>query len=170
MKQYYSYQEVFLKPRFSEFHSRSEVDTSVVLGRHVFKLPVMPANMKCTIDANLAKWLSDNDYFYVMHRFNKNGENAPNTDNKAFIELANKENWKNISISLGVKDEDKELIEYCIKNDLNIDYITIDIAHAHSIRMKEMLAYLNRMYRSEMCSLVRPFIIAGNVASSGSGR
>jgi GMP reductase len=167
MKQYYSYQQIFLKPRYSEYHSRSEVDTSVVLGQNVFKLPVMPANMACTIDVKLAKWLSENEYFYVMHRFNKNHEDAPNTDNKNFIELANKENWKNISISLGVKDEDKELIEYCIKNELVIDYITIDIAHAHSIRMKEMLAYLNRMYRSDMCQLPRPFIIAGNVASPG---
>mgnify|MGYP006266956041 CR=1 FL=1 len=167
MKQYYSYQEIFLKPRFSQYHSRSEVDTSVVLGQNVFKLPVMPANMKCTIDTKLAKWMSENEYFYVMHRFNAKPDDAPNTDNLKFIELANNENWKNISISLGVKDEDMDLIEHCIKNELVIDYITIDIAHAHSIRMKEMLAYLNRMYRSDMCQLPRPFIIAGNVATPG---
>lgn len=167
MENSYSYQQVFLKPRYSEYHSRSEVDTSVVLGKNVFKLPIMPANMKCTIDTKLAKWMSENEYFYVMHRFNSNQDDVPNTDNKKFIELANKENWKNISISLGVKNEDKELIEYCIKNALVIDYITIDIAHAHSVRMKEMLVYLNRMYRSEMCALPRPFIIAGNVATAG---
>jgi GMP reductase len=167
MKQYYSYQEIFLLPRYSKYHSRSEIDPSVKLGNKTFKVPVMPANMKCTIDLKLALWMSENDYFYVMHRFNANTNDAPNTDNKKFIETANKDNWKNISISLGVKDEDKALIEHCIKNKLRIDYITIDIAHAHSIRMREMLAYINRMYRSDICTVERPFIIAGNVAAPG---
>ena len=160
---YYSYQDVFLKPRYSEFHSRSEADVSVKLGNKTFKVPVMPANMKCTIDVDKAKYMSENNYFYVMHRFNSDHSSAPNTDNKKFIEMANRESFKNISISLGVKDEDKELIEYCVKQNLAIDYITIDIAHAHSIRMKEMLEFLHSVYKKGLYE--RPFIIAGNVAS-----
>jgi GMP reductase len=154
---------VFLKPRYSEFHSRSEADVSVKLGNKTFKVPVIPANMKCTIDVDKAKYMSENDYFYVMHRFNSDHTSAPNTDNKKFIEIANKESFKNISISLGVKDEDKELIEYCVKQNLAIDYITIDIAHAHSIRMKEMLEFLHSVYKKRLYE--RPFIIAGNIAS-----
>ena len=166
-KTYYSYSEVFLKPRYSEFHSRSEADTSITFGNQTFKLPVVPANMECTMNVDKAKYMSENDYFYVMHRFNKDKTAPANTDNKKFIEVANNENWKTISISLGVKDEDEELIEHCISNKLRIDYLTLDIAHAHSIRMKEMLAYLNRMYRSDICKVKRPFIIAGNVAAAG---
>ena len=160
---YYSYSDVFLKPRYSQFHSRSEADVSVKLGNKTFKVPVMPANMKCTISVDKAKWMSENDYFYAMHRFNSDHTSAPNTDNKKFIEIANGESFKNISISLGVKDEDKELIEYCVKQNLAIDYITIDIAHAHSIRMKEMLEFLHNVYKKGMYE--RPFIIAGNIAS-----
>lgn len=164
-KNYYSYQDVCLVPKYSKYHSRSEIDTSIGLGKQAFKLPVVPANMKCTIDADKAKWMSDNDYFYVMHRFNSDHTSPPNTDNKKFIEMANRESFKNISISLGVKDEDKELIEYCVKQNLAIDYITIDIAHAHSIRMKEMLEFLHNVYKKGLYE--RPFIIAGNVASAG---
>jgi len=163
--QYLSYQDVFLKPHYSKYHSRSDADVSVEFGPKKFKLPVTPANMKCTIDAKTAKWMSENDYFYVMHRFNINHHDTPNTDNINFIEKANEENWKNISISLGVKQEDMDLVEHCIKKNLRIDYITIDIAHAHSIRMREMLAYIVRMYRSSICSVEKPFIIAGNVAT-----
>ena len=166
-KTYYSYSEVFLKPRYSEFHSRSEADTSITFGNQTFKLPVVPANMECTMNVDKAKYMSENEYFYIMHRFNKDKTAPANTDNKKFIEVANNENWKTISISLGVKDEDEELIEHCISNKLRIDYLTLDIAHAHSVRMKEMLAYLNRMYRSDICTVERPFIIAGNVASAG---
>jgi GMP reductase len=163
--QYLSYQDVFLKPQYSKYHSRSEADVSVKLGNKTFVTPVVPANMKCTIDQRLALWMSENDYFYVMHRFNANHYDTPNTDNINFIEKANEDKWKTISISLGVKEEDKDLVEYCIKKNLRIDYITIDIAHAHSIRMKEMLSYILRMYRSDMCSVEKPFIIAGNVAT-----
>ena len=166
-KTYYSYSEVFLKPRYSEFHSRSEADTSITFGNQTFKLPVVPAKMECTMNVDKAKYMSENGYFYVMHRFNKDKTAPANTDNKKFIELANNENWKNISISLGVKDADEELIQYCISKGLRIDFLTLDIAHSHSVRMKEMLAYLNRMYRSDICTVERPFIIAGNVASAG---
>ena len=166
-KTYYSYSEVFLKPRYSEFHSRSEADTSITFGNQTFKLPVVPANMECTMNVDKAKYMSENDYFYIMHRFNKDKNEPANTDNKKFIELANNENWKTISISLGVKNEDVDLIEHCISNKLRIDFLTLDIAHSHSVRMKEMLAYLNRMYRSDICTVERPFIIAGNVASAG---
>ena len=164
-KNYYSYQEVFLKPRYSQFHSRSEADVSVKLGNKTFKVPVMPANMKCTIDAAKAKYMSDNDYFYVMHRFNSDPLAKPNADNKKFIEMANEENFKNISISVGVKEEDVELIHYCILKNLRIDFLTVDIAHAHSVRMKEMLEFLHSVYKRGVYE--RPFIIAGNVASAG---
>ena len=164
-KTYYSYSEVFLKPRYSEFHSRSEANTSIIFGNQTFKLPVVPANMECTMNVDKAKYMSENDYFYIMHRFNKDKTEPANTDNKKFIELANNENWKTISISLGVKDEDAELIEHCISNKLRIDYLTLDIAHAHSIRMKEMLEFLHSVYKRG--AYERPFIIAGNVAAAG---
>ena len=164
-KTYYSYSEVFLKPRYSEFHSRSEADTSITFGNQTFKLPVVPANMECTMNVDKAKYMSENDYFYIMHRFNKDKTAPANTDNKKFIEVANNENWKTISISLGVKDEDAELIEHCISNKLRIDYLTLDIAHAHSIRMKEMLEFLHSVYKRG--AYERPFIIAGNVAAAG---
>jgi len=166
-KTYYSYQDVFLKPRYSEFHSRSEADTSIIFGNQTFKLPVVPANMECTMNVDKAKYMSEHEYFYIMHRFNADKTAPSNTDNKKFIEVANNENWKTISISLGVKDEDAELIQYCISKGLRIDFLTLDIAHSHSVRMKEMLAYLNRMYRSDICKVKRPFIIAGNVAAAG---
>jgi GMP reductase len=164
-KTYYSYSEVFLKPRYSEFHSRSEADTSIKFGNKTFKLPVVPANMECTMNVDKAKYMSENEYFYIMHRFNADKTAPSNTDNKKFIEVANKENWKTISISIGVKEEDVELIHYCILKNLRIDFLTIDIAHAHSVRMKEMLEFLHSVYKRG--AYERPFIIAGNVAAAG---
>ncbi len=36
-----------------------------------FKLPVVPANMQTVMNEKLAKWFAENDYFYIMHRFDE---------------------------------------------------------------------------------------------------
>jgi GMP reductase len=165
-KHYLSYQEVFLIPERSDYHSRDDVETSVDYGPRRFKLPIVPANMECVIDTNVAKWLSQNDYFYIMHRFNKDKTLPPNTDNWKFVETANKEKWKTISISIGVNQADVDFLLRCKLAGMRIDYLTIDIAHAHSIRMKEMLAYVKESsYTNQLHGLPIPFVIAGNVAT-----
>lgn len=183
MEPYYSYQDVFLKPRYSPYHSRSNADTSISFGPRCFKIPVVPANMVCAIDTNLARWMSANDYFYIMHRFNVDHSHPVNQDNMAFVKLANEENWKTVSISIGVQEEDKEFLKLIAANKLRVDYITVDIAHAHSVRMKEMLEFIKTVefkamyYRCDVSTdkifsawsagpvSYHPFIIAGNVAT-----
>jgi GMP reductase len=171
MDKFYSYQEVFLKPKFSPFKSRNQASTLIEMGGRKFKLPIVPANMKCVIDTDRAKWMSDNDYFYIMHRF---------TDTFKFVSQANIEKWKTISISVGIKDSDKELLRKCINAEYRIDFITIDVAHGHSIGMKEMLEFIRKL---EFKAIIgsgpefsiwssagpvgyRPSIIAGNVSTS----
>lgn len=52
-------------------NSRSECDTTVTLGKHSFKMPVVPANMQTIIDETIAETLAENGYFYIMHRFDE---------------------------------------------------------------------------------------------------
>lgn len=161
---YLGYDQIALLPKFSVLKSRSEADVSVRFGPKKFALPVMPANMKCTIDINLAEWMSKNDYFYVMHRFG---------DTYDFVRQANEEEWKNISVSIGVKESDKILVRNLVGDflptdwapsmALRVDYITIDVAHGHSILVKEMIEYIHKVYAD--AKIQRPFIIAGNVAT-----
>lgn len=158
---YLSYQDVFLKPRFSPFPSRSGIDASVQFGPQRFNMPIVPANMACVISAEISKWMSERGFFYIMHRFNADHSHPVNQDNAAFVRRANEENWKTISISLGVQEDDKRFLGWCDENDYRLDYITIDIAHAHSTRMKEMIEYI----KSETNSYRNVFLIAGNVAT-----
>lgn len=146
------YDNVALVPDYSCAMSRSDLDTSTIIGDRKIKLPVIPANMKCVIDKSVAHFLSENDYFYIMHRFD--------IDNLEFIKKANDENWKLISISVGVKDTDMELIDMISKMDLRVDFITIDIAHGHSELMKNMIKKIKD-------TLTRPYIIAGNICTVG---
>lgn len=160
----YSYQDIHLYPNYSTTPSRSNLDVSVEFGGRRFRVPVLPANMKCTIDEGKSRWFSENDYFYIMHRFGKGSSTTPEEyaeDNFQFVRMANHENWKTVSISIGVQELDKQFLQRCIVEGLRIDLITIDIAHAHSIRMRQMLEFISNLN----FNTPRPFIIAGNVAT-----
>jgi len=156
-----SYQEIYLIPHYSGYSSRSEAKVSLHFGGKFFHLPTLPANMECTIDVSMASRMSNAGYFYIMHRFNENKNDPANKDNFDFVVKANKENWRLISISIGVKEEDKNFILSIIKQNLRVDFITIDIAHGHSVKMKEMLEFLNGIKWNK-----KPFIIAGNIATA----
>jgi len=146
------YDDIALVPAYSRAPSRSILNTSTIIGDKMIKLPVIPANMKCVIDESIAHFLSENDYFYIMHRFD--------IDIINFIKRANDENWKLISISIGVKEADIELINKINELQLRVDFITIDIAHGHSELMKTMINKIKY-------TLTSTYIIAGNVCTVG---
>ena len=149
--QIFDYDDINLIPKKCIVNSRLECDTSVIFGIHRFKLPIVPANMECVIDVKLAEELAKQGYFYVMHRFNIN--------TVEFIKYM--KSLKLItSISIGVNEDSYDLIRDLVKKDLIPDYITIDIAHGHSIKMKNMLSFI-----SGFNELDKTYIIAGNIST-----
>lgn len=151
----YNYKDILLQPKFSSLESRSQADTSIVFGRHTFKLPICIANMKTVIDEQLAAWCAQQGYFYVMHRFN--------VDALEFIQ-----NMRTLglisSISLGVNDDSYQLVDDMVEKNLSPDYITIDIAHGHCEKMQDILKYINDA-KFRFPNTFKPFVIAGNVCT-----
>lgn len=150
MDKVFDYEDIQLIPAKCIVNSRSECDTSVTLGKHTFRLPVVPANMQTIIDEKVAYYLAKNNYFYIMHRF------EPET-RKEFIRNMQKENLI-ASISVGVKEEEYGFVEELAKENLIPDYVTIDIAHGHSISVINMIQHLKQ-------HLPDTFVIAGNVGT-----
>jgi GMP reductase len=147
--QIFDYDNILLLPRKCRVESRSECDTSVVLGERSFRLPVVPANMKTVVDESICLWLAQNGYFYVMHRFD--------LDNVKFVEEMQ---GKGVfaSISLGVKKADYDTVDQLVAQGLVPEYVTIDIAHGHADSVKNMIGYLKE-------KLPKTFVIAGNVGT-----
>ena len=145
----FDFKDINLEPRMGIVESRSDCNTSTKLGRFNFKLPIVPANMECVINESLAIKLAKAGYFYILHRFD--------VDQIEFIKK-----MKSLdliaSISIGVNDDSYELIEELKSQNLAPHFITIDIAHGHSIKMKKMLEFVKR-------ELPKSFIIAGNISS-----
>ncbi|MGL6111930.1 MAG: GMP reductase [Rubrivivax sp.] len=145
----FDYDNILLLPRKCRVQSRSECDASVQFGPRRFKLPVVPANMKTVVDAPITEWLAANDYFCVMHRFD--------IDNLAYARSM-RDKGLYVSISSGVKDADRAIIDRLASEGVGADYITIDIAHGHADSVQRMIAHIK-------AKLPQAFVIAGNVAT-----
>ncbi|WP_434121398.1 GMP reductase [Salinicoccus roseus] len=150
MENVFDYEDIQLIPNKCIVDSRSECDTSVTLGRHSFKLPVVPANMQTIIDERIALKLAQEGYFYIMHRFNPEKR-------MDFVRMM-KEQGLITSISVGVKEEEFDFVDQLKNEALVPDYITIDIAHGHSNSVIRMIQYIKE-------HLPGTFLIAGNVGT-----
>ena len=145
----FDYDNILLLPRKCRVQSRAECDTGVTLGKHTFRLPVVPANMKTVVNESICEWLATNGYFYVMHRFD--------LDNVKFVRDC-KTKGMYASVSLGVKQADYDTVAAWRAEGLCPDYITIDIAHGHSDNVHRMITHLKE-------HLPEAFIIAGTVGT-----
>lgn len=145
----FDYSNVVLTPKKGIVNSRSECDTKIQLGEFTFKIPVVPANMESIIDENLAIKLASNGYFYILHRFD--------IDNLEFVRKMKSLNLFT-SISIGVNDDSYQLIDDLVSNDLVPDFITVDIAHGHSIKMEKILTYIKSLN-------LKSFVICGNICT-----
>jgi len=149
MISHFDFENMNLMPKKCIVASRSCCDTSVVFGKRTFRLPVVPANMECVINEEIAERLAGEGYFYILHRFTINA-----------VEFAKRMKAKGlfISISIGVGEEAYTLMNDLQNQDLMPDYVTIDIAHGHAVLMEKMLEFMNTL-------TPRPFVIAGNVCT-----
>ena len=145
----FDYDNILLLPRKCRVDSRSECDTTMALGPHRFKLPVVPANMKTVVDEPITEMLAREGYFYVMHRFDLDSlAYARSMRDKGLI----------VSLSVGVKQADYELVDKLAAEGIGADYLTIDIAHGHAESVQRMIAHIKQ-------KLPDAFVIAGNVGT-----
>jgi GMP reductase len=150
MENVFDYEDIQLIPAKCVVNSRYECDTSVSLGGRNFKLPVVPSNMQTIIDDKIAIYLAENNYFYIMHRFEPEKRISFIKNMKALKLFS--------SISVGVKAEEYNFIDQLAKEQLSPEYITIDIAHGHSNAVINMIQYIKK-------HLPDSFLIAGNVGT-----
>lgn len=145
----FDYDNILLLPRKCRVDSRSACDTSVQFGPHRFKLPVVPANMKTVVDESITEMLAREGYFYVMHRFD--------LDSLAYARSMRDQGLL-VSLSVGVKPADHELVDRLAAEGVGADYLTIDIAHGHADSVQRMIAHIKHR-------LPDAFVIAGNVGT-----
>lgn len=146
----FDYEDIQLIPNRCIVSSRSECDTSIKFGPRTFKIPVVPANMQTVINEELAIWFAENDYFYIMHRFDEEGR-------KSFIKMM-QDKGLFASISVGIKPYEYDFVRELVAENLIPEYTTIDVAHGHSDDVIKMIQFIKK-------EMPDTFLIAGNVAT-----
>lgn len=145
----FDYENILLLPRRCAVASRRECDPSVEFGPRRFRIPAVPSNMLTVVDDRICEFLAANGYFYIQHRFNG--------DTVAFARRM-RDLGLFVSISLGVKEQDHQVVDELASTGLGADYVTIDIAHGHADTVKNMIRYIKDR-------LPQAFVIGGNVGT-----
>ena len=140
----YTYDDVFIIPRFSNVATRQDVSTKGFLDLEV---PVISANMDTITGPDMVRVMHDAGAIGALHRFMTIEQNV-----QAFLD-ADRCGF----VSVGVNDDSKK--RACALYEVGARKFVIDIAHGHSQNMKDMMGWM----RSEFKYGVH--IMAGNVTT-----
>lgn len=144
-----TFEDVLLKPRYSQITSRASVDTSVSLGPIVYKHPFIPANMAHVVGLGMAHEIVASGGLAILHRFMHVNDQVSMVRELAAPAF--------VAVSIGVQDKDKYFVLKL--HEAGVRIFCIDIAHGDSTACVDMIAHIK-------CNLPGVIIIAGNVATA----
>lgn len=150
---YYEYDDVFIVPKYSMISSRNEVSTAVTLKSSYsdltldMEVPVISSNMDTVTEHGMCQAIHEAGGIGALHRF-------------LSIEDEINEFLKSPAssfVSIGVNRDTHERAQALY--DAGARFFVIDIAHGHSIMMKNIITRLRVKYDRKI------FVMAGNVGT-----
>jgi len=151
IRESFCFDDLLLVPKFSTVSSRSKVDLSVKIRDFTYRHPFIPANMKTIMGKDMAGVVAKSGGLAILHRFSPIEEQISIASDliKAFGAAY-------VSVSVGVKENDKEYIDRFVNAGVRV--ICIDIAHGHSVHGIGMTKWIRERYPDVL-------LISGNVAT-----
>jgi IMP dehydrogenase len=155
IEQGFCFDDVILKPKYSEILSRSEVDLSVDLGKEIIlQIPIISANMPTVTEGIMAGTIAKIGGLALLHRFKTVEEQIA----MFFYSGALSKNFiKSVGCSVGVNKKDQEDTDKLINAGVKI--ICIDCAHGDSSKCYQMTEWIAKKYPEVL-------LISGNVAAA----
>lgn len=142
----YSYDDLLLKPRYSEVESRDDVDLSTNITPNVeAEVPLISAPMDSVTGPEMAQAMADNGGVGILHRFEDWGTRCE------WIEEVD----GTVGASVGISNEDVAIAQDFEEH--GADFICVDVAHGHLSKAVDFV--------EELDSLVDIGIMVGNVAA-----
>jgi len=146
-----SYDDILLRPQYSNIRSRSEIDPSADLGNGLkLALPIISSPMDTISEADMAISLASVGGCSVIHRYNTIEEQTRLVSRVL-------EEGGTVGAAVGISGD--FLNRASVMRAIGASFICIDVAHGHHILMKEALETLRRALGDEL------HIMAGNVAT-----
>jgi IMP dehydrogenase len=148
-----SYDDVLLKPQYSDITSRSEIDISTNLGEGlILKTPILTSPMDTVSESAMAIAIASEGAAAIIHRYNTLEEQARH------IQRAHAKGGDiNIGAAIGVTGDYVERASAALET--GATFLCIDVAHGHHLLVKSALEKLRAMLGDDI------HIMAGNVAT-----
>jgi IMP dehydrogenase len=146
-----NYDDIFIIPKYSEISSRKEVNISTVsnvINSVPVEVPVMPANMADIVNPDVAIATNKAGGLACLHRFSSIEDSV-----RDFLEAKNS---GRVFVSIGVNRDYQERFQELKK--VGANYFIIDIAHGHSLLMKNTIKWIKENYPDT-------YIMAGNITT-----
>lgn len=138
--------------------SYKECATDFRLGKHTFRMPIVPANLSTSSAIHHAM----RNCLYILPRAEKD---------IVSLALSTKEvnqqffGTMPMSISVGTGEDDRKLLSRLYELKLMPEYVTIDTEYGHSVQMEDMLRWIRRSFPKKP-----PHILAGSVVTGDAAR
>ncbi len=172
IKEALTYDDILLSPQRSKIKTRKDTDTKTKLTKNIsINIPIVSANMDSVTESSMAIHMALEGGVGAIHRvmsIEKQIEEISKVKNYEFdknnYELANtdKEGKLLVGASLGIRMNPKENLKQLIK--AGADFIIIDVAHAHSESVIELVKEIKKEYREDI------ELIIGNIATAEAAR
>jgi len=145
-----SYDDVLLRPQYSDIESRSDIDISGHLSEHFsLPLPIIASPMDTIAETAMANAMTDAGASAVIHRYN--------TIDVQVAHVRRLFEPSIIGAAIGVSGDYIERAQAL--RDAEIGYLCIDVAHGHHIMMRRALEEVRKIVGEDF------HIMAGNVAT-----
>lgn len=153
---YLTFDDVLLKPQYSEISSRNIIDISSELSKdHTLSVPIISACMDSVTELEMAIAMNDVGGMGILHRQCTVQESL-----KWVREFFKRRINGVLGAAVGIQGEDLDIAMGLIE--LGCQYICVDIAHAHYDRMKWFIGLLKNYIDKNK---LKTKIIAGNVVT-----
>jgi len=154
MRTVYSFDDVLLTPKENSLESRSDVDTSTILGPLSLKIPIIASNMPTICQGYMAYTMDKIGGLGIVHRMQSIQDQV---EQILFVTRNNDTTPGNVGAAVGIGEDSMERAVACWDAGANV--LCVDVAHGHDFRVAD----LARVLLSEYGEIAT--IIAGNVAT-----
>ena len=153
-----SYDDVLLKPQYSDIESRSEIKLESDLGKGLkLKLPVLASPMDTISESAMGVAMQKSGGAAIIHRYNTIEEQMRHV--RVVSSLCSQESYLNLMIGGAVGVTGDYLERAQALRTMFARFICVDVAHGHHSLMKNALHNLRKVLGDDM------HIMAGNVAT-----